>query len=206
MISFLGGSILTLVPSQVGKIVPMADPETEWKWAVDGIKECASHAKAVGVTISLEPLCRFKTNFLNRHDQALKLREDVGCDNVGVALDIFHMNIEEDDPMRALRNTGKHLVDVHVADNNRRPPGEGSYDWQEVIDTLKSFGYDGYLTVEFIVPVDRSPLAIKQADIATEALEAGLKSVREHGSDLMSDAEYSRHVKNAIVHLRSCGA
>jgi sugar phosphate isomerase/epimerase len=206
MISYLGGTILTLVPSEVGKIVAMADPDTEWGWAVEGIKECAAHAKSKGVTIGLEPLNRFETNFLNRHDQALRLMQDVGYDNVGVTLDTFHINIEEADPMQALINTGKHLVDVHVADNNRRPPGEGSYDWKKVIDTLKSFGYDGYLTSEFVVPFDRSPLSHKEEDAGTQATEAELKFIRDHGSDLMSDAQYSRHVENTIKHLRACGA
>ncbi len=206
MIEFLGGTVLTLVPSEVGKIIAMADPDTEWQWAVEGIKECAAHAKSKGVTIGLEPLNRFETNFLNRHDQALKLMEDVGYDNVGVTLDTFHINIEEADPMQAIRNVGKHLVDLHVADNNRRPPGQGSYDWKKVIDTCKSMGYDGYLTSEFVVPFDRSPLRGHMEAAGTEASEAELKFIRDHGSDLMSDAEYSRHVESTIKHLRACGA
>jgi sugar phosphate isomerase/epimerase len=206
MIEALGGTILTLVPSEVGKIVAMADPETEWQWAIEGVQAIADHAKPKGVTIGLEPLNRFETNFLNRHDQALRLMQDVGRDNVGVTLDTFHINIEEADPLQALVNTGKHLVDVHVADNNRRPPGQGSYDWKAVIDTLKGMGYDGYLTSEFVVPFDRSPLAEKDEDVGTEATEAELKFIRDHGSDLMSDAAYSRHVENTIKHLRACGA
>jgi sugar phosphate isomerase/epimerase len=206
MIEALGGTVLTLVPSEVGKIVAMSDPETEWGWAVENIKELASYAKGKGVTIGLEPLNRFETNFLNRHDQALRLADDVGYDNVGVTLDAFHINIEEEDPMQALLNTGTRLVDFHVADNNRRPPGEGSIDWKELISTLRKAGYDGYLTSEFVVPFDRSPLGETDDDAGTEASEAELKFIRDHGSDLMSDARYSNHVKNTIEHLRACGA
>lgn len=206
MIEALGGTVLTLVPSEVGKIIPMADADTEWGWAVEGIKELASYAKGKGIVIGLEPLNRFETNFLNRHDQALKLMEDVGYDNVGVTLDAFHINIEEEDPMQAILNTGEHLVDFHVADNNRWPPGKGNYDWKEVIDTLREAGYDGYLTSEFVVPLDRSPLATKDEAAGTEATEEELKFIRDHGSDLMSDAAYSKHVKNTIEHLRACGA
>jgi sugar phosphate isomerase/epimerase len=206
MIEALNGTVLTLVPSEVGKIVAMADADTEWGWAVEGIKELAAYAKGKGVTIGLEPLNRFETNFLNRHDQALKLMEDVGYDNVGVTLDAFHINIEEEDPMQAILNTGEHLVDFHVADNNRWPPGKGNYDWKEVVDTLKKAGYDGYLTSEFVVPMDRSPLAGKSEDAGTEASEEELKFIRDHGSDLMSDAAYSVHVKDTIDHLRACGA
>lgn len=206
MIEALGGTVLTLVPNEVGRVTPRADPETEWKWAVEGVQELADYAKPKGVIIGLEPLNRFETNFLNRHDQALRLADDVGYDNVGVTLDTFHINIEEADPMGAIKAVGNRLVDMHVADNNRRPPGEGSYDWKLFVDTLRSFGYDGYLTSEFVVPFDRSPLAQKDEEIGTTATEAELKFIRDHGSDLMSDAQYSRYVETTIKTLKAAGA
>ena len=128
-VSDLGGKILTIVPSTVGKVVPMASPEEEWEWAVQGLKECQAHAESVGVRIGLEPLNRFETYFLNRADQAVALAKDVGG-NCGVTLDIFHMNIEEADWAQSIRDTGDYLVDFHVADNNRMPCGQGSIDWE----------------------------------------------------------------------------
>jgi sugar phosphate isomerase/epimerase len=205
MIHELGGQIFCLVPSEVGKTKAMADPDTEWKWAVDGLKKVADYARKRKVRIGLEPLNRFETNFLNRHDQALLLAEEVG-DDIGVTLDAFHINIEESDPYQAILNTGKKLVDFHVADNNRRPPGEGAWDWKKLIATLKKAGYKGYLTSEFVVPFDRSPLRGRQEEAGTSASEAELKFIRDHGSDLMSDAQYSRHVADTIKHLKASGA
>ncbi len=208
MVEALGGSLITIVPSEVGKVVAMADPDTEWAWAVEGLKRIADHARKKKVKIGLEPLNRFETNFLNRHDQALRLAADVGED-VGVCLDAFHLNIEEADIYQAIRNTGSKLVDFHVADNNRRAPGEGTYNWSELISVLKEVGYDGALTVEFVVPFDRSPLRESAQDAdsgVSEVSEADLKFIRDHGSDLMSDALYTRHCKNAIEHLRKSGA
>lgn len=206
MVAALGGDIFTLVPSEVGKIVAMADAETEWAWAVENIREVVRYAAKHGIRVGLEPLNRFETNFLNRHDQALRLMQDVNEPNVGVCLDAFHINIEEADPYQAILNTGKHLVDFHVADNNRFPPGDGAWDWKKLISTLKQAGYEGQLTVEFVVPMDRSPLAKKSEDAGTTATEAELKFIRDHGSDLMSDAEYSRYVEASIKHLRASGA
>jgi sugar phosphate isomerase/epimerase len=96
MVHALGGNIFTLVPSEVGKIVAMADKDTEWAWAVEGIKKVDDHAQKLGIRIGLEPLNRFETNFLNRHDQAIKLAQDVGG-KVCVCLDAFQINIEEAD-------------------------------------------------------------------------------------------------------------
>jgi sugar phosphate isomerase/epimerase len=206
MVAALGGSIFTLVPSEVGKIVAMADADTEWGWAVEGVREVAKHAAKHGIRIGLEPLNRFETNFLNRHDQAIKLMQDANESNLGVCLDAFHINIEEADPYQAIRTTGKYLVDFHVADNNRFPPGQGNLDWGTLISTLKQSGYDEQLTVEFVVPMDRSPLAKKGEAAGTTATEAELKFIRDHGSDLMSDAEYSSYVAASIEHLRAAGA
>ena len=72
LVASLGGKILTIVPSTVGKVVPMASPEEEWEWAVTGLKECQAHAEQVGVRIGLEPLNRFETYFINRADQAVR--------------------------------------------------------------------------------------------------------------------------------------
>lgn len=206
MVAALGGDMFTLVPSEVGKVVAMADADTEWAWAVEGVREVAQHAQKHGIRIGLEPLNRFETNFLNRHDQALKLAEDANESNLGVCLDAFHINIEEADPYQAILTTGSKLVDFHVADNNRRPPGEGTWDWAKLISTLKQAGYNGPLTAEFVVPFDRSPLSAKMDDAGTEASEAELKFIRDHGSDLMSDAAYTRHCEATIKHLRASGA
>lgn len=207
LVANLGGSLLTLVPSEVGKVVSMADEKTEWNWAVEGIRIVADHAAKKNIRIGLEPLNRFETNFLNRHDQALRLAADVGADNVGVCLDAFHINIEEEDPFEAVATTAKQgkLVDFHVADNNRFPPGGGAIEWKKLISTLRDSGYDGWITSEFVVPMDRSPLAQKAEAAGTTATEAELKFIRDHGSDLMSDAAYSKHVENTINHLKASG-
>ena len=132
LVASMGGKILTVVPSTVGKVVPMASPEEEWHWAVEGLKECQAHAEQVGVRIGIEPLNRFETYFINRADQAVQLAKDVGG-NCGVTLDIFHMNIEEADWAQAIRDTGDYLVDFHVADNNRMPCGQGAIDWEAIV-------------------------------------------------------------------------
>ena len=198
----LGGEILTLVPSEVGKMNAMADPETEWRWAVESLKPIADHARKQKVRIALEPLNRFETNFLNRHDQALALANELG-DDVGVCLDAFHINNEEKYPLGAIRAVGKRLTNFHIADNNRRAPGDGSWDWKALLGTLKEIGYDGYLTTEFVIPFDRSPLATQGGDVGTTATAEELKFIRDHGSDLMSEAAYSVHFERCIAHIRA---
>jgi predicted dehydrogenase/sugar phosphate isomerase/epimerase len=151
MVKELGGSILTIVPSRIGKVEPMGTAKEEWRWAVESLKECQAHAESQGVRLALEPINRFEGHFLNRCEQALELADAVGGD-CGVCLDVFHMNIEEPDLAGAIRSAGERLVNVHVADNNHLPPGRGAIDWELVVRTLAEVGYDGFLAVEFVAP------------------------------------------------------
>ena len=204
MISALGGEILTVVPSTVGKIVPMGSPEDEWDWAVESLKECQAHAEAKGIRLALEPLNRFETYFINRHDQALALAEDVGG-NCGICLDIFHMNIEEADWHEAIRAAGDKLYAVHVADNNRMPCGQGAIDWGDFIGTLEDAGYDEYLTVEFVVPVDRSRISTRKeiGDASEAEASVGLEQfLRDHGTGAVPDHLYDEYVQDSITELR----
>src|SRR5258708_5109677 len=159
----LGGEIMTIVPSEVGKIVAMADAETEWNWAIESLKPIVDHARKNKIRVALEPINRFETNFLMRHDQALCLADSLGED-VGVCLDTFHLNIEEKNPCAAIRAVGKRLFDVHLGDNNRYAPGDGAYDWSALLKAIHDTGYQGCLAAEFVIPVDRSPIGKKSAE------------------------------------------
>jgi sugar phosphate isomerase/epimerase len=204
MVSELGGKVMSIVPSEVGKVKAMAEPEVEWKWAVEGLKEVRDYAKSQGVKIALEPLNRFETNFLNRHDQALALAKAVGPD-VGVCLDVYHMNMEEADMYKAFENAGKRIFDVHVADNNRMACGMGALNWKKIITTLENIGYKGSLTVEFVPPIDRTPAnpyknALAAADKSLTPEQ--LKFIEDHGSGVLSEEFYSWLVSETIKTLR----
>jgi D-psicose/D-tagatose/L-ribulose 3-epimerase len=199
------GGNMSIVPSEVGKVKEMASPDEEWAWAIEGLKAVRDHANAEGIRIAIEPLNRFETNFINRHDQALLLAEEVG-DDVGVCLDIYHMNMEEADPLQAVRNAGDKLFDFHVADNNRMACGQGALNWGAIIGTLKEIGYDGSLTVEFVPPIDRTPAnpyknALAAADESLTPEQ--LKFIEDHGSGVLSEEFYSWLVEESVKTLRS---
>jgi sugar phosphate isomerase/epimerase len=205
MVKELGGQEITIVPGTVGKLVPEAGPDEEWRWAVQSLKECYEHGLKEGVRLAIEPLNRFETYFLNRHDQALRLAEEVGP-TCGVCLDCFHMNIEEKDMFAALRAAGPRLHDVHVADNNRMACGMGALDWKKIIETVKSTGYDGALTVEFVAPLDRTPanpyknmLAGETADMTPEER----KFMIDHGTGDLSNEFYTWLVDETVKTLRT---
>jgi D-psicose/D-tagatose/L-ribulose 3-epimerase len=201
----LDGQILSLVPGTVGKVTPDSTAENEWEWVVDGVKEVYDVAESKGVQIGIEPINRFESYLITRAEQALALAEAVGP-NVGVALDTFHINIEESDLYESIRRVGDKLVDFHIADNNRMPAGYGDYDWVKVIRTLQEIGYDGALAVEFVAPVDRTP-----ANKYPNALETDfdkldidreqLKFIIDHGSTILTEEFYDGLVKSSAETL-----
>ena len=199
----LEGSEMTIVPVTVGKVSPDGSPEEEWQWVVEGLKEIYELTESYGIRIALEPLNRFETYFLNRADQAVALAKDVGP-NCGVCLDAFHLNIEEENFMQAIVTAGDRLVDFHVADNNRMPPGMGKLNWSEIVKTLKSIGYDGGLALEFVAPIDRTPVNQWPNQIDTNTVDISpeqLRFIEEHGSCLLSEEFYDDMIKRSCDHI-----
>ena len=94
------------------------------------------------------------------------------------------------------------MIASSVADAERRGRSLATVK-AELLQTLTDVGYEGMLTTEFVVPMDRSPLAGAREDSGTEASVEELKFIRDHGSDLMSDAEISVHFENCINHIRA---
>ncbi len=120
--------------------------------------------------------------------------------SVESALDAFHINIEEVDPHESIRKVGNRLYDFHVADTNRFACGLGHWDWAKLVGTLKSIGYDGALTVEFVAPVDRTPAnpypTMVETDLSRlEISEDQKKFIVDHGSSFLTEEFYSGQVK-----------
>ena len=197
--SELDGEIITLVPCTVGKVVADSTPEEEWAWVREGIQEVYEHGKKKGIKIAIEPLNRFETYLFCRADQALAMAKEIAPD-CGVCIDVFHMNIEEYDLLNAIRTCKDRIYDFHVADNNRLAAGQGSFNWPAIVRTLKEVGYDGALTVEFVAPIDRTPVSPFKNQIETNPVDISpeqLKFIQDHGSALLSEEYYTGLVEQS---------
>jgi sugar phosphate isomerase/epimerase len=117
------------------------------------------------VRIVLEPLNRYETDLFVNLRQTLGFLDAIDLKNVGVLLDVFHMNIEEpliEDSLQAAIQAGK-LWHVHIGDSNRLPPGQGHLDFPKILQTLKELGYPGYISAELLALPD--PDSAAQATI-----------------------------------------
>lgn len=203
MVKELNGTMVSVVPGTVGKLVPDGRPDEEWEWAVTSMKEIYDYAEAQEILIGIEPINRFETYFINRVDQALALAKEVGP-NCGVCVDVFHMNIEEDNIYEAIRRAKGRINGVHVADNNRMAPGMGKLNWPKVMNTVKEVGFDGAISVEFCAPVDRTPANPykNSIDEKPDGLSAEQKKfIEDHGSTSVSEEFYTELTRRSAEKL-----
>jgi 5-keto-L-gluconate epimerase len=124
------------------------------EWLVAALAECCASARSHGLRLALEPINRYETTLINDTTQGLALIERVGADNFGLLLDTFHMNIEEPDIAASIRACGGRIYHFHVADSNRWYPGAGHLDFRSILDTLRSTGYQGWISGEFLPKPD----------------------------------------------------
>lgn len=157
----IGASFIIIIPSQIGKIQTLKNFDDEWKWAVESVQELAKHAEQVNVSIAIEVLNRYEARLINTVDQALKFIQQINSDKVKILLDTYHMNIEERDPVDAIRNAGKNLIHLHVADNNRQGIGRGQINFLPIMRTLKQIDYNNTIGIETTAPGPNPFQAIK---------------------------------------------
>ncbi|HEX3347056.1 MAG TPA: sugar phosphate isomerase/epimerase family protein [Acetobacteraceae bacterium] len=146
---------------------------------VRGLRAAGAYAAAHGVTFAVEPLLRFETDFCNTARQALELIAAVGSPSVGIMLDTFHMNLEENDLPQAIRSCTGHLVHFQANENHRGFLGTGHLDWSAICRALAEIGYAGAITLEpfrrtddrLSVPLAqwRPPMHDEDVDLAASA-------------------------------------
>lgn len=114
------------------------------------LRECADFAGERDVELLLEPVNHYEINYINSVPEALDVLRQVARPNVKVMPDVYHMNIEDTSITGSLRQAGKAIGYVHLADSNRQAPGRGHLDFRQIVATLREVGYDGYVTAEIL--------------------------------------------------------
>jgi len=128
---------------------------------LQSVKHICDYAVSKDVIVTIEPLNRYETTFLNTLEDTLDFIKKVKCKNLKVLLDTFHMNIEEDNLLDPIDEAGEWLSHIHLADNNRRCPGEGFINFKQFVGHLKRSGYTGYLSGEML-PVPSAENCIRR--------------------------------------------
>ncbi len=133
-----------------GRIEDHLSREDAEKWSLDCVRECAGVAQGLKIGLTLEPLNRYETNFINTVGEAIEFIKKVDFSNIGMLIDTFHMNIEEVSIYESIIKAKDYITHVHLADSNRWAPGSGHLDFAKVIKTLEKIDYKEYVSAEIL--------------------------------------------------------
>ena len=128
---------------------------------VDRFGELAAYAHGRGVIVGMEPHVGAA---LHAPEQVLWLLEQVNSPGLRVHFDISHFNVQGMDMETVIAQIAPHSVHTHIKDERGVVPnfeflipGEGECDYVRYLKAMERAGYDGHITVEVSIMVQRRP-------------------------------------------------
>lgn len=122
-----------------------------WHRLVDGCRELCAYAKTRSVRIAFEPEPGY---FVESVADYRRLKDDVGCDELVLNLDVGHVWCTEAAPPEAvIRQLDGEIANVHIEDirgrvHNHLPLGTGEMQFAPILQSLLDIGYNGSVSVE----------------------------------------------------------
>jgi D-psicose/D-tagatose/L-ribulose 3-epimerase len=140
-----------VIYSQFVKPAVKRPSEHVWGYSADCLRQVARFARDLDIQIGIEPVNRYETYLINTCEQAIKLCDMIGEDNVKIHLDTYHMNIEEKSFYTATKLAGNRLMHYHLCENDRGIPGTGLVNWDDIFKALAEIDYQGHAAMESFV-------------------------------------------------------
>lgn len=136
-----------------GRLGSYDEKAVHWENSVRTMREACGVFADEGVIFNVEVVNRFENFLVNDCAEAMRYLDDVGSGQLGIHLDTFHMNIEEDSMVSPVVLAGERLRHFHIGENNRKLPGMGNLPWKEIFAALKAANYAGPIAMEpFVHP------------------------------------------------------
>lgn len=141
---------------------------------VEILKDLCDYAAGFNVGINFEPTNRFEINFINTTEQGVDIVNRVSRPNLGLLLDLFHMNLEDADLITEIVRCRDLVKHFHFTDTDRWPAGNshGSINFPFLINLLKLLGYNGFLSQNLVDANDADQCAKRTADYLRELIQA----------------------------------
>jgi len=160
----IGAAGVIYVPHFFGPLLPDLAPyrsavELERGLLTAQIELLLEKVERAGVELWVEPVNRYETHLLVRLRDAASVVAPLPHPQLGIVADLFHMALDEPDIPAAIRANADHIGHVHLADSNRRLPGQGATDFGAALNALIAIEYRGWMAFECGDPGDNSPQA-----------------------------------------------
>ncbi|TDK50724.1 hydroxypyruvate isomerase family protein [Algoriphagus formosus] len=144
------------------------DDETGLENCVKGLKRIMATAEKHGVVIQMELLnskVDHKDYMCDLSPWGIELCKRIDSENFKLLYDIYHMQIDEGDIIRTIKNNYQYFGHYHTAGN----PGRNELDQNQeinypaVMQAIVDTGYKGFVSHEFVPKQEDKLLALQQA-------------------------------------------
>lgn len=131
------------------------DDITGLKNCADGLKKIMPLAEKRGVTIIMELLnskVDHKDYMCDKTPWGVELCKQIGSENFKLLYDIYHMQIDEGDVIRTIKNSAPYIGHYHTAGVPGRHEIDDSQElyYPAIMKAIAATGFTGYVAQEFI--------------------------------------------------------
>ncbi len=174
----------------IGQRTGKRPTEAEYDATARVVEKAAAYARSKGMGYGLEAVNRYENHLVNSADQAVRLCERIGADNVFVHLDTYHMNIEEKGLANGILRAREHLKYIHLSASDRGTPGMDTIQWDEVFGALAAIEFKGGMAMESFITVPpqiASALSVwrdvapSREEVLTDGLDFLKMKARQYG-------------------------
>lgn len=174
----------------IGQRTGKRPTEAEYEATARVVEKAAAYARSKGMGYGLEAVNRYENHLVNSADQAVRLCERIGADNVFVHLDTYHMNIEEKGLANGILRAREHLKYIHLSASDRGTPGMDTIQWDEVFGALAAIEFKGGMAMESFITVPpqiASALSVwrdvapSREEVLTDGLDFLKMKARQYG-------------------------
>ncbi|MCP3819255.1 TIM barrel protein [Streptomyces sp. A3M-1-3] len=139
-----------------GNRVDGVDPAVQDELALENLVRAARAADRVGAILLIETLNKPESPLypLVSAPAAIEVVDKVnaatGLGNAKFLLDLYHLSMNGEDLPQAIATYADKTGHVQIADNpGRGAPGTGSLPLEDLLDSLRKAGYDGWVGLEY---------------------------------------------------------
>lgn len=124
-----------------------------WCWAAEGLVAAAREAERRAVILVMENINSQRADVVVSSQDVEAMVAEVASPSLRPMIDFYHLHLESEDPLLAIKQFGTDLTHVHFLDARRQGrariiPGLGELPLKEMLVALREVGYKGWLTVE----------------------------------------------------------
>jgi hydroxypyruvate isomerase len=119
---------------------------------IDNLRFATRTLKDASLRLLIEPINTYDIpNFyIHRTDQALRLIDEVGSDNLFLQYDLYHAQRMEGELAATIEQHLPRIAHIQLADNpGRHEPGTGEINYAYLLPHIDQLGYQGWIGCEY---------------------------------------------------------